>query len=52
MLLLHGVQRIQALQDQQAEIESELERLDGENRLAVERITMLDEQIAKLELEG
>jgi hypothetical protein len=45
-----GVQRIQALQSQQEEIESELAKLDSENRLAVERLTTLDEQIAGYEL--
>ena len=45
-----GVQRIQDLQRQQEEIESELAKLDSENRLAVERLTTLDAQIAGYEL--
>ena len=45
-----GVQRIQHLQQQQEEISAELEKLDGEHRLALERLTTLDEQIATYEL--
>ncbi len=45
-----GIQRTQHLQSQQEEIEAELGKLDSENRLAVERLTTLDEQIAQYEL--
>ncbi len=46
------VTRMRALQEQQDSISAELEKLDGETRQAVESVTLLDEQIAKLEAEG
>ena len=44
-----GVQRIQILQAQQDEISAELEKIDVENRQALEHLTALDAQIAALE---